>query len=77
MCDSFLMGFQYLFSPIPQEYVDKIKTVDKIYNDKLKLKEETKTKRENDKIEKEEKKKIKAEKNQKCNWKQKFNVYFR
>ena len=28
MCDSFLQGFQYLFAPVPQKYMDLLKKVD-------------------------------------------------
>lgn len=27
LCDAFLQGFQYLFTPVPQEYVEKLETV--------------------------------------------------
>jgi len=27
MCDAFLQGFQYLFTPIPQKFFDKLKTI--------------------------------------------------
>ena len=35
LCDCFLQGFQYLFNPIPQNYVDKISKID---HDKLNVK---------------------------------------
>lgn len=42
MCDAFLQGFQYLFSPIPTEYFDKLKVVG--FDDGTKTKKEKKTK---------------------------------
>jgi hypothetical protein len=28
LCDCFLQGFQYLFNPLPQLYIDKLNTID-------------------------------------------------
>ena len=46
LCDSFLQGFQYLFNPIPQRYVDKIKSIDreKLTTKNIKSKKNTKVK---------------------------------
>lgn len=41
MCDAFLQGFQYLFSPVPQKYIDLLA---KIPDDKLIVKKKKKTK---------------------------------
>ena len=27
LCDCFLQGFQYLFNPVPQNYIDKLKAI--------------------------------------------------
>jgi hypothetical protein len=34
MCDSFLQGFQYLFSPVPEIYTLRLKKVDEIKKEK-------------------------------------------
>lgn len=40
LCDAFLQGFQYLFSPVPDKYVEKLKEVEKICPKKKKEKKE-------------------------------------
>jgi hypothetical protein len=68
LCDCFLQGFQYLFNPIPQNYVDKINKIDfeklnikTIKSKKNKIKEETKVD-DNNKDETKESKEIKVDK---------------
>jgi hypothetical protein len=46
LCDCFLQGFQYLFNPVPQNYIDKLKAInqDDLTVKKIKSKKENKVK---------------------------------
>lgn len=57
LCDAFLQGFQYLFNPVPNEYFEKLKTVDEIISTTKKSKisekeDEIKSSNKNDNNEK-------------------------
>ena len=55
LCDCFLQGFQYLFNPIPELYLNKLKSIDQT---KLNVKS---IKSKKNKVEKEETKKVELE----------------
>jgi len=61
LCDSFLQGFQYLFNPVPEVYLNKLKTIDESKLNVKSIKSKKNKVVENTKESKEESKEIKEE----------------